>query len=195
MLLNFSIILHFHSLYPSIISKWCSTSERKKRVLYLSCWERCACMFEKLYQQQAYYIYPFLWDHPKSSLKKDNTFTRQKFSPLFDKETTSYSVRYEICQVTAVQYKWQWSHLCLRNTDLSGLPKPGGRNKCRIFPTWTFCFIYFHTIYRNIANPVKPKWLPTVYLQFIFIPFSLISLIVSAQYCSTSWFKTGAANQ
>lgn len=38
--------------------------------------------------------------------KKDNAFIRQNFSPLFDKETPSYSLWYEICQVTAMWYKW-----------------------------------------------------------------------------------------
>lgn len=75
--------------------------------------------------------------------------------------------------LTAVQGKWQWSHLYLRNTKLPGLPKPGDKSKCSLFPTQTYCFIYFHSIYTNTPNPLKHKWLPTTCLQFIFIPIFL----------------------
>lgn len=75
--------------------------------------------------------------------------------------------------LTAVQGKWQWSHLSLRNTKLPGLPKPGGKSKCSLFPTQTYCLIYFHSIYTNTPNPLKQKWLPTMCLQFIFIPIFL----------------------
>lgn len=88
---------------------------------------------------------------------------------LFAEETPWYPVCWDL-SLTAEQGKWGWSHLSLGNTKLPGLPKPGAKSQCSIFPRQTCCFIYFHSMNTNTANPLKHKWLPTPYLQFMFIP-------------------------
>lgn len=94
--------------------------------------------------------------------------------------------------------KWQQCSIsgneaiCPWKTDLSGLPKPRGKNKCTVFlRSIQISFILFSFILLKHSKPNEIQ-VASICLQFIF-PHNLLDSLVSAQYYPTYWFKNVAA--
>lgn len=156
----------FNSLHPSLINNWYSPLWARSWC-HIQAAESCEHTLEELYPQKSHFTQPLLWDQPRSSLGRDDALPRQEFCCLLRRHHGTLCA--EICH-------WQQSRgsgagaICPWETKLPGLPKPGAKSQCSIFPGQTCCFIYFHPMNTNTANPLKHKWLPTPYLQFMFIP-------------------------